>query len=52
MVSILDPGWVKTDMGGPNATRETADAGGDIFKLATSKVPTGRFWREGQQRNW
>ena len=48
-VSIVSPGWVKTDMGGAGASREPAEAAEDIFRLATSEVPTGRFWREGKE---
>ena len=51
-VSSIDPGWVRTDMGGDGATRKTEDAARDIYSLATSKVETGHFWLEGKIRNW
>lgn len=51
-VSVLDPGWVKTDMGGPNAEREPSEAAEELYRLATAKVPTGRFWKNGKERPW
>lgn len=32
-VNALDPGWVKTDMGGTGAAREAADAAGEVADL-------------------
>ncbi len=52
IVSALDPGWVKTDMGGDEAPRDPKDAAEDIYNLAISKVETGKFWLEGKERNW
>ena len=51
-VSSLDPGWVKTDMGGDEADKSPDEAADDIFKIATSKVETGLFWLEGERRDW
>ncbi|MBX4210873.1 SDR family NAD(P)-dependent oxidoreductase [Candidatus Parcubacteria bacterium] len=51
-VSSLDPAWVKTDMGGPDAPGEPEDAAGDIYNLAISNVETGQFWLKGKKRNW
>ncbi|MCA9307883.1 SDR family NAD(P)-dependent oxidoreductase [candidate division WWE3 bacterium] len=52
-VSSICPGWVKTDMGGPNGERAPEDAANDIFKLATSTtIPTGQFWLLGETRSW
>ena len=51
-VSALDPGWVKTDMGGPDAVRKPEDAARDIYNLATATVESGQFWREGKKRSW
>lgn len=51
-VSIVDPGWVKTDMGGSDAEREPQEPAKEIFSLATSKIPSGKFWREGKERTW
>ena len=58
IVSSLDPGWVKTDMGNDVATetekpdREPAEAAADIYYLATSKVDSGSFWRFGKKCEW
>ena len=52
-VSSLDPGWVKTDMGGYEAESLPKEPAEDIFKLATRKsLPTGKFWYKGKQRSW
>lgn len=51
-VSIVDPGWVRTDMGGDDAERDVSEPAEEIFVLATSSVPSGKFWREGKERNW
>lgn len=52
IVCALDPGWVKTRMGGEEAPRSPEEAAADIYNLATSEVETGQFWREGKKRNW
>lgn len=58
VVSSLDPGWVATDMGNVVATetekpdRTPEQAGQDIYKLATSTVASGHFWRYGNKREW
>lgn len=51
-VSIVDPGWVRTDMGGDDAERDPKEPAEEIFALATSEVPSGKFWREGKERAW
>lgn len=53
MVSIIDPGWVRTDMGGDEAPRDPKDAADEIFELATrEQIETGQFWLNGSKRNW
>ncbi|MEK7583875.1 MAG: SDR family NAD(P)-dependent oxidoreductase [Patescibacteria group bacterium] len=58
IVSSLDPGWVKTDMGRIAATeedgpdREPEEPAGEIYDLATRHVPSGHFWRKGKKRAW
>ena len=53
-VNSVDPGWVRTDMGGSSATRSVAEGAAGIVWLA-SQAPhemTGRFFRDGQAIEW
>lgn len=58
IVSSLDPGWVKTDMGIAGATedakpdREPTEPAQEVFNLVTSKVDSGFFWHKGEKRDW
>lgn len=58
IVSSLDPGWVKTDMGMKVATetekpdREPEQPADDIYKLVTTVKESGYFWRFGEKREW
>lgn len=51
-VSIIDPGWVKTDLSSNGAHRNPEEPAREILELVTSEVPTGRFWKEGRERAW
>lgn len=51
-VSSIDPGWVKTDMGGANASRNPSEPAAEIYNLATSKVESGNFWYKGRKKSW
>ena len=51
-VSSIDPGWVRTDMGGPNAERPAEEVAQEVYELATSKPETGQFWKSGEKRSW
>jgi len=51
-VSSVNPGWVKTDMGGDEAPRTPKEAAEQIFKLATTKHETGLFWLDNKQFPW
>lgn len=51
-VSSMDPGWVRTDMGGSSAPRDPKDPAREMYELATSKVDSGHFWRSGKKRTW
>ena len=53
-VNSADPGWVKTDMGGPNATLEIGEGGKTSVGLATlpDDGPTGGFFHMGQPVPW
>ena len=52
IVSSLTPGWVRTDMGGPSATRDVSEPAIEIFDLANSKGESGQFWASGHKRHW
>ncbi len=53
-VNSVCPGWVKTDMGGPNATRSVQDGASGIVWAATLPPggPTNGFFRNGQPIAW
>ena len=49
-VNALDPGWLKTDLGGPNAPGEPADGGQRMWEICS--LPwneTGKFWYGAQE---
>lgn len=52
IISAFDPGWVRTDMGGSDATRDPSEPAEEMYTLATSKVDSGYFWHKGKKRNW
>jgi len=53
-VNSAHPGWVKTDMGGPNAMLEIEDGAKTSVELATlgADGPTGAFIHLGQPLPW
>jgi NAD(P)-dependent dehydrogenase (short-subunit alcohol dehydrogenase family) len=53
-VNSAHPGWVKTEMGGPNAPMELADGGKTSTQLATlgPDGPTGGFFHLGETLPW
>jgi len=53
-VNSAHPGWVKTDMGGPNAMMEVSEGGKTSAQLATLSAdgPTGGFFHLGQALPW
>lgn len=53
-VNAVCPGWVRTDMGGPNATRDVASGASGIVWAATlpEDGPTGGFFRDGKSIDW
>jgi NAD(P)-dependent dehydrogenase (short-subunit alcohol dehydrogenase family) len=54
LVNAVDPGWVRTDMGGPSAPRSPAEGADTIVWLATLRNdgPTGGFFRDRRQIPW
>jgi len=53
-VNCLCPGWVRTDMGGPQADRSVEEGVETIVWLATlpDDGPTGRYFRDKQVIDW
>jgi NAD(P)-dependent dehydrogenase (short-subunit alcohol dehydrogenase family) len=52
-VSAVHPGWVKTDMGGPDGDITPTEAAGDIFNLlAKPDLETGQFWFKDEKFPW
>ncbi|MBC8036861.1 MAG: SDR family NAD(P)-dependent oxidoreductase [Rhizobiales bacterium] len=54
LVNSVCPGWVKTDMGGPNASRSVEQGASGIVWAATLTPggPSGGFFRDGKPIGW
>jgi NAD(P)-dependent dehydrogenase (short-subunit alcohol dehydrogenase family) len=54
LVNSVCPGWVATEMGGPNAPRTVEEGAASVVWAATlpDKGPTGGFFRDGQPLQW
>lgn len=53
-INSVCPGWVRTDMGGPNATRAIEEGISGIVWAATlpDDGPSGGFFRDGKTLDW
>ena len=53
-INTIDPGWVRTDMGGMAAPRSPEQAANGIVWAATlpASGPTGGFFYDRQERTW
>ena len=52
-VNAFDPGWVKTDMGGPNAPGTPQESARGALALALLPFDvTGKFWKDGKEIPW
>ena len=53
-VNSVCPGWVRTDMGGPHASRSVAEGADSIVWLATlpDSGPTGGFFQDRRPIDW
>jgi NAD(P)-dependent dehydrogenase (short-subunit alcohol dehydrogenase family) len=54
LVNCVCPGWVKTTMGGPGATRDVSDGAAGIVWAATLPPdgPSGNFFQDGKPYPW
>src|SRR5215510_1831520 len=54
LANIVDPGWVRTDMGGRSAPRSVQEGADTTVWLATlpDKGPTGGFFRDRRRVEW
>jgi NAD(P)-dependent dehydrogenase (short-subunit alcohol dehydrogenase family) len=49
-VNAFDPGWVKTDLGGPNAPGMPVESARGALALVTLPfATTGKFWKDGAE---
>jgi len=52
-VNAMCPGWVRTDMGGPDAPRHVSEGADTAVWLALEKeIPSGKFFRDRKEINW
>ncbi len=52
-VNSMCPGWMRTDLGGPHATRSVEEGADTAIWLATApEIPNGKFFRDRKQIEW
>ncbi len=51
-VNAVCPGWVRTEMGGPGATRSVEEGARSIVATALDAAANGGFFRDGQAIAW
>ncbi len=52
-ISAFDPGWIKTDLGGPNAPGTPEEAAEGLLKtLLLPWEESGKFYKDGQEIPW
>lgn len=52
-VNAMCPGWVRTEMGGPNAPRTVSEGADTAVWLATAtEIPSGKFFRDRKEIDW
>ena len=53
-VNSVAPGWVRTDMGGPNAERDVETGAASVIPLAQLPAdgPNGGFFKDGEAMEW
>jgi len=53
-VNAVHPGWVRTKMGGKNATRSIEEGAREILRLATlpANGPSGGYFHDGEEYPW
>ena len=52
-VNAFDPGWVKTDLGGPKAPGHPSESARGALALVTLPFSeTGKFWKDGKEIPW
>jgi len=55
IVCPVHPGWVRTEMGGPNADISVEEGAAGLFALieSLSREESGRFWTwDGREHPW